>query len=228
MPNSIKKPFGTSVKTWRNFLGISQEELAERAGLHRTYISDIERGARNVSLESIGRLARALEVSVPSLLSYSGTVPARNLVDILYVEDSEDDIELTLNALNAASITNRIHVVRDGETALEYLFGPANAIAPESLVTPRLILLDLGLPGINGLEVLRRVKSDPRTRRTPVIVLTSSRRDRDLGATKQLGADAYIVKPVDFQNLSEVTPKLSLHWALVKTPPTPGCEPVRQ
>lgn len=223
--NNIKKPFGISVKSRRNRLGISQEELAERAGLHRTYISDIERGARNVTLESIGKLARALEVSIPGLLTYSGNPPLNGgLVDLLYVEDREDDIELTLHALKNANIANRIRVARDGEAALDYIFGPAKQ-SREHNDFPHLILLDLDLPKINGLEVLRRIKNDQRTRKIPVIVLTASRRDHDLAASKLLGADAYIVKPVDFQNLSEVTPKLSLHWALLKPPPGPVCEP---
>jgi transcriptional regulator with XRE-family HTH domain len=122
-----KKPFGMSVRAWRNRLGISQEELAERAGLHRTYICDVERGARNVSLGSIEKLARALEVSVPALLSYStdGTAgwTGNGLVDILFVEDLADDVELTLRALKRANIANTIHVERDGEAALHYLLG---------------------------------------------------------------------------------------------------------
>jgi len=206
-------------------LGISQEELAERANLHRTYISDVERGARNVSLASIGKLARALEVSIPTLLSYQTGTPspdrpsADDLVDILYVEDSEDDIELTLQALKKANITNRIYTVRDGAAALDFLFGAGEFAHRRPGSRPHLILLDLKLPKIDGLEVLRRIKSHPQTRSIPVVVVAASSRSQDITESRQLGAEAYIVKPVDFQNFSDVTPKLNLHWALIRPMP---------
>ena len=215
------------MRAWRSQRGISQEELAGRAGLHRTYVSDIERGARNVSLESIEKLARALDISVASLFS-NGHAPAAEkswmaasgssdgLVDILFVEDNPDDVQLTLHALKAANISNRIHVVRDGAEALDFLFGTGNYARREAPPRPQVILLDLQLPRVDGLQVLRRIKADPRTRSIPVVVLTASQHDRDITASKRLGAEAYIVKPVDFQNLSEVTPQLSLQWALLK------------
>ena len=220
-----KKPFGASVRAWRHKLGISQEELAGRAGLHRTYVCDVERGARNVSLESIEKLARALEVSVPSLLSYTrewtsdaplrGNGVAGGLVDILFVEDLDDDVELTLRALKAVNIANTIHVERDGAAALDYLFNTGIYAGQPVNRATQLILLDLGLPKVSGLEVLRRVKADVKMCGIPVVVLTASHRDRDLAESKRLGADAYIVKPVDFRNLSEITPKLSMQWALL-------------
>lgn len=225
---NIKKPFGLSVKTWRSRLGISQEELAERAGLHRTYVCDVERGARNVSLESIEKLARALEVSVPSLLSYANDLSSEpramlsptgdGLLKILLVEDLVDDVDLTMWALKNANIANRIQVMRDGAEALSFLFCTGKFAARRREDSPELILLDLGLPKIDGLEVLRQIKTDPRTSKIPVIVLTASTSGRDLATCKRLGADAFIPKPVDFHNLSEVTPKLSLQWALLKPP----------
>src|SRR4051794_21176104 len=113
--SDLKHLFGVSVKIWRSRLGISQEELAGRAGLHRTYVSDIERGARNPSLESIDKLARALKISVATLFSHSDksetSAEPGELVDILYVEDNPDDVQLTLAALKQAKITNPIHVV---------------------------------------------------------------------------------------------------------------------
>ncbi|HTD67849.1 MAG TPA: response regulator, partial [Candidatus Limnocylindria bacterium] len=209
-----------SVKSWRSRLGISQEELAGRAGLHRTYVSDIERGARNVSLESIEKLARALKISVATLFSPGGKSStagsSEELVDILLVEDNADDVQLTLRALQEAKITNPIQVVRDGAEALHFLFCTGEYANRRADQRPQVILLDLGLPKISGLEVLRRIKADARTRSIPVVVLTGSRHDRDVLASKQLGTQAYIVKPVDFQNLSEVTPQLSLSWALLK------------
>jgi two-component system response regulator len=219
--DEVKTQFGLVVKTWRSRLGISQEELAGRAGLHRTYVSDVERGSRNVSLASIDRLAAALEVSVSQLFAEMGTSPGQPpgvcLVDILFVEDRAEDAELAMHALQSAHIANRIHWVRDGESALACLFGDG-ATSGRSLVRPQLILLDLGLPRLSGQEVLQRVKSDPRTRNIPVVVLTASDRDRDIIASRQFGADAYVVKPVDFQNLSEVTPQLKLYWGLLPGP----------
>lgn len=228
----VKIIFGSSVRNRRSRLGISQEELAERAGLHRTYISDVERGARNVSLESIEKLARALQISVSALLSRVNGGPSdqataalrftEELMDILFVEDEANDVELTLAALTSANITNPIHVVRDGAAALDYLFCTGKYADRQRSDRPQMILLDLNLPKISGLEVLERIKADPRTRSIPVVVLTSSKNDRDIATSKQLGAEAYIVKPVDFQNLSEVTPQLCLQWALLKSRPTLG------
>ena len=220
---NVKKLFGTSVRRWRGRRGISQEELAERAELHRTYISDIERGARNVSLQSIEKLARALEISVPALFAYDRHLPAKTLsademVDILYVEDDPQDVELTLQALKAAKITNRIFVVHDGVEALDFLFCTGDYSHRQPGDRPQIILLDLNLPGMNGLEVLRRIRRDPRTRLIPVVVLSASGRDRDIAASQGLGADAYIIKPVNLQNLSDVTPQLRMQWALLKVP----------
>jgi CheY-like chemotaxis protein/DNA-binding XRE family transcriptional regulator len=228
--DDVKKSFGASVRIWRDRLGVSQEELAERAGLHRTYISDVERGARNVSLESIERLAGALEISVAMLLSYerSGSPASQSdvrnekrtlsdrMVDILFVEDSGDDVEMTLRALQRANLANKIHIVHDGASALDYLFSTGEYALQPPASRPDIILLDLGLPKIDGLEVLRRIKTDARTASIPVIVLTASKQNRDVTTSKKLGADAYILKPVDFDNLSKVTSQLSLKWALLK------------
>lgn len=197
--------------------------------MHRTYISDVERGARNVSLESMHRLATALEVPLSILFSRvedpspdPNTAPPLSpdeLVEILIIEDSSEDADLAIKALKAAQITNRIFVVRDGAAALDFLFCKGTFAHRRRNDRPQVILLDLGLPKIDGLEVLRQIKDDPRTRTIPVIVLTASDRDRDIAASQRLGAEAYIVKPVDFQNFSGVTPQLSLQWALLKRTP---------
>ncbi|MBI5387453.1 MAG: response regulator [Verrucomicrobia bacterium] len=228
--------FGAAVKRLRNRLRISQETLAERAGLDRTYIGHVERGVRNVSLSTIDKLARALEVSAATLLSGSsdtarmsgGPYPemletcvgtdcvGRGRVDILLVEDNHSDVGLTLRAFKKAGVTNPVHVVRDGAEALEFLFCSERYSSLEMQDRPRLVLLDLNLPKVSGLEVLRRIKADARTRNIPVVVLTASRRDESFAEARRLGAAAYIIKPVDFWNLSEVTPKLRLHWALVQ------------
>jgi two-component system response regulator len=231
----VRKPFGTSVRSWRSRLGISQEELAGRAGLHRTYICDIERGSRNVTLQSIEKLAQALEISVSTLLSAcrdpktgrrgGEKFALEDVVDILYVEDDPADVKLATEGLK--QITNRIHVVRDGMAAIHFLFGTGEYAHRKVWDHPHLVLLDLGLPIVGGMEVLRRIKADPRTADIPVIVLTASTRDRDLQTSKQLGAAGYIIKPVDLQNLTHVTPQLILQWALVK-PPAPPVPPPRK
>lgn len=229
--NDIKKSFGAAVRQRRGRLGISQEELAGRAGLHRTYISDVERGARNVSLESIHRLAAALQIPMSLLFAWQHSEAEPNgvvagpgllpdeLVDILIVEDDEEDALLATKALRDFRLTNRIYVVPDGLAALNFLFCKGEYEHRRQNDRPQLILLDLRLPKVDGIEVLRQVKADPRTHSIPVIVLTVSSRDRDVLSSQRLGADAYIVKPVDFQNLSGVTPQLSLQWALLKRSP---------
>lgn len=201
--------------------------------MHRTYICDVERGSRNVSLETIERLARALEISPFTLflnfrrLATDGQrrpVPAEELLDILLVEDNQDDAALTLQALKRANIANHVHLLRDGAAALEFLTC-TGAFSHRSLGDlPQLILLDLNLPKVDGLEVLRRIKANPRLRTIPIVVLTASSRNLDIAESQRLGAKAYIVKPVDFQNFSEVVPKLNLQWAVLK--PIPLLAPI--
>jgi CheY-like chemotaxis protein len=216
-PGNLKRQFGNAVKGKRSELHISQEELADRAGLHRTYISDVERGARNLSLESIEKLAAALELSVSGLFARAGDQRTTEpVVEILLVEDTPEDVELTLRAFRKARFVNPVHVVGDGEEALDFLFGKKAYANRREENPPGLVLLDLDLPKIGGLEVLRRMKADWRTRNIPVVVLTVSRHYHDAVECQRLGVETYITKPVDFRNLSEVTPRLRLEWSLVK------------
>jgi CheY-like chemotaxis protein len=190
--------------------------------LHRTYIAGIEAGARNVTLKSIEKLAKALEVSISDLLnpgaeaSQPGAASTR-VADILLVEDNQEDVTLALEAFHQARFTNPVHVVGDGATALDFLFRQGAFKSRQSEALPKIILLDLGLPRVGGLEVLRRIRQDARTREIPVIVLTASQSESDFIASKRLGADDYIVKPVDFQNFCRVTPGLHLEWALLES-----------
>jgi CheY-like chemotaxis protein len=224
----VRTVFAASLKRWRHQRGFSQENLAERANLHRTYISDVERGARNLSLESINRLAAALEISIPRLFSpelpglpsAGDAAPCNSLpsefVDIILVEDNPDDVTLTLQAFTKARFANSVRVVRDGAAALDLFFGKggfANCIQDPQ---QHIILLDLNLPKVNGLEVLRQLKADPRTRDIPVAILTASNQERDAAECLSLGVQAYITKPVSLEGLSRVTPQLRLTWALVK------------
>lgn len=213
----LKRLFGTAIKGKRSELGISQEELADRAGLHRTYVSDVERGARNLSLESIEKLAHALELSISGLFERAGDGgPNGNHLAVLLVEDEPLDIELTLNAFKKARFTNPIHVVHDGLEAMEFLFGNGAYAHRRELPRPGVILLDLNLPRLDGLALLRQLKADKRTEHIPVIVLTASRQDRDIAECRRLGVQNYLLKPVDFRDFSEMTPHLELEWALVK------------
>ena len=140
-------------------------------------------------------------------------------VEILLVEDNPVDVELTLRALHRNNLANQIQVVRDGEEALNFLFcrGPYSDRNFKS--PPRLILLDLKLPKVDGLEVLKAVKNDPRTRFIPVVVLTSSKEEKDIVESYQLGANSYIVKPVDFDKFIEAVNSLGLYWLLLNQSP---------
>ena len=142
------------------------------------------------------------------------------LKDILLAEDSAQDIELTVTALDRHHIANRVVVVRDGAAAMDYL-NRGGDFAGRCAGNPAIILLDLKMPKMDGLEVLRSVKSDPKLMSIPVVVLTSSREECDLAASYRLGVNAYVVKPVRFQEFMEAVEKLGVFWALVNEPP-PG------
>jgi two-component system response regulator len=133
---------------------------------------------------------------------------------ILLVEDNPDDEELALLAFKKSNVANEIVVARDGAAALDYLFG-ASAHAAEAPELPQVMLLDLKLPKVDGLEVLQRVRADPRTRMLPVVILTSSREDRDLVESYHLGANSYVRKPVDFTQFVEAVKHLQLYWMVL-------------
>ena len=140
-------------------------------------------------------------------------------VDILLVEDNPDDLELTLHALRREDLANNIFTVRDGEEAVEFLFCTGRFAERSFNQHPRLVLLDLKLPKVSGLEVLKRVKQDPRTRSIPVVVLTSSREERDLVESYSLGANSYIQKPVDFDQFRQMVKSAGLYWMVINQYP---------
>jgi two-component system response regulator len=144
-----------------------------------------------------------------------------NIVEILIVEDTSEDLDLTLRALRKAKITNHIQVARDGEEALEFIFCEGSFAERNIEDGPKVILLDLKLPKIDGLEVLQRIKGDPRTKSIPVVVLTSSREQNDVVESYNLGVNSYIVKPVNFEQFSEAVQKLGMYWLLINHPPSP-------
>ena len=140
---------------------------------------------------------------------------------ILLVEDNPDDVELTLRALKINNVANDVVVARDGAEALDYLFATGAYSGRDATVTPQLILLDLKLPKIDGLEVLRRLRTGERTMFVPVVILTSSKEEQDLIEGYRLHANSYIRKPVDFNQFSEAVRQLGLYWLVLNEPP-PG------
>jgi two-component system response regulator len=135
-------------------------------------------------------------------------------VDILLVEDNANDVELTLRALRKHNLADKVEVLRDGAEAIEFFFNP-EAVAEWETRRPRVVLLDLKLPKVDGLEVLRRLKADERTRSLPVVLLTSSRELPDVAAAYRLGANSYIVKPVDFEAFAQAVSKVGLYWVVL-------------
>lgn len=140
-------------------------------------------------------------------------------VDILLVEDNPNDAELALHAFRKHKLTNKIHLVRDGAEALEFIFHSGAYADRHPADQPKVILLDIKLPKVDGLEVLRRVKADPTTSSIPVVMLTSSREERDIIEGYRLGVNSYIVKPVEFDQFTNAVRELGLYWLLLNKPP---------
>lgn len=144
---------------------------------------------------------------------------------ILLVEDNPDDVELTLRAFEKSKVANAIVVARDGAEALDYLFAGGVHAGRDPDAAPEVVLLDLKLPKMDGLEVLRRMRADERTRRLPVVILTSSNEEQDVVSSYDLGANSFVRKPVDFAQFVEPARQLGLYWLLLNQPPPPGRRP---
>jgi two-component system response regulator len=142
-----------------------------------------------------------------------------NETEILLIEDNPEDVEMTLRAFQKHHIANKIHVVRDGEEALECLFSTGRYAERSACHNTRLILLDLKLPKVDGLEILQKCKTDPRTKHIPIVVLTSSREEQDLAKSYNYGVNSYVVKPVDFPQFTDAVRQLGLYWMLLNQVP---------
>ena len=140
-------------------------------------------------------------------------------IEILLVEDNPNDVELALHSLKQHNLANRVQVARDGAEALDFIFGTGPYAGRRLHDGPMVVLLDLKLPLVDGLEVLRRIKSDPLTRALPVVVLTSSDEEKDLIASYNLGANSYVRKPVDFDQFLQATRQLKMYWLLLNEAP---------
>src|SRR3954470_8825471 len=140
-------------------------------------------------------------------------------VEILLVEDNPNDVELTMRALGKQNLANKVFVVKDGAEALDFVFGTGAYASRKIQKRPKVVLLDLKLPKVDGIEVLRRMKADERTKHIPVVMLTSSQEERDVTDTYNLGVNSYIVKPVDFSNFVHAVSELGIYWGLLNKLP---------
>jgi CheY-like chemotaxis protein len=142
-----------------------------------------------------------------------------NMLDIILVEDNPADVELTIDALRENHLANRVKILRDGEEALNYIFRQEDHSDCGICEHPALILLDLNLPKISGIEILKRIRSDERTNKIPVVILTSSRLDQDRIESYNLGVNSYIVKPVEFENFAHAVAQIGYYWAVLNKSP---------
>src|SRR5665213_1394833 len=142
-----------------------------------------------------------------------------NEIEILLVEDSQDDLDMTLRSLRKSNLANRIQIARDGAEALEFIFCEGAHAARKIENGPKVVLLDLKLPKIDGMEVLKRIKGDPRTKMIPIVILTSSKEQKDVIESYNLGVNSYIVKPVNFEGFATAVRDLGMYWLLLNQPP---------
>lgn len=142
------------------------------------------------------------------------------IIEILLVEDNPHDVELTLRTLHKRNLANQIVHVKDGQEALDWLFGTGDYVGRDTAKLPKVVLLDLKLPKVDGLEVLRAMRADERTKLLPVVVMTSSREERDVVQCYRLGANSYVVKPLDFDSFSTAVAELGQYWLLINQDPS--------
>ncbi len=228
----LQRKLGEAVRRCRAELKISQEELAWRSGLHRTYIADVERGSRNISLRNISNLASALEVSICGLLSDVGKPggPGRGLaaepVEILLIEDSRADAAAAARELKKARLSNPVRVLAGPDSADDIISGREGR-RRGLRKGPELILLAVNAPRTAGRGVLRKLKADPRTRDIPVVVLTGPGAAGEAAECLRLGAEGSIAKPFNIEAFWRVTTRIKFAWALLGPEPKSGAKPRR-
>lgn len=144
---------------------------------------------------------------------------AENIIEILLVEDNPRDVEMTLRALRKRNLANKVQVVTDGVEALDFIFAKGKYSGRNTANGPKVVMLDLKLPKISGLEVLKKIKADESTKIIPVVVLTSSQEEKDLIESYKLGVNSYIIKPIDFDKFLDAVGQLGLYWLLINKPP---------
>ena len=224
----VRKAFGRAVRAWRNELDLSQEELAGRAELHRTYVADVERGARNLSLVSMTKLARALRVPISELFRMMEERESRphdtwaggswrHLPRILLIGPDRDEIEQIVIAFSHAQVVNPVDSVYDAAGAANYLFRATRSKHRHPPPVPVLILLDLSVPDPSASHLLRQIGSNARTKSTPTLVVSSSESNPQIAQSCRLGAAGHLVKPIDGHQLRQFARESKLRLALLES-----------
>jgi CheY-like chemotaxis protein/DNA-binding Xre family transcriptional regulator len=195
----------------REQLGLSQAELAGKAGLHRTYISQIERATSNITMETLSRIAESLETTVFALVqdTQAAVTDKATKLDILLVEDNPADVHLVSHCLETSKIPTALHVVPDGSDALDFLAGKGKYADAN---VPGLILLDLNLPKVSGSQVLSEMKNNADWAQIPVVVLSTSGKQSDIQSTYNLGGNSYITKPVNPKDFESAIHRIVEYW----------------
>jgi transcriptional regulator with XRE-family HTH domain len=229
---SIQIKFGAIIRARRLSSELSQEEVAHRAGLHRTYVTDVERGARNPSLKSIKRLCDALSISLSevfALVEMQGSADQQSdrselkkelrrdgRLEILIAGDDVADLDATTRAIRETGLVNTIHYAHNSVELLDFLAPSGTRELQETHQVSAIVLLDLTQPHVGGVEILRRIRENPLAVLIPVIVLVSSESQPALRTAQRIGISSFIVKPVDFTKFVQAVEKAGLSWILIE------------
>jgi two-component system, response regulator len=230
IPKTFQARFGAVVRSQRLSAGLSQEELAHRSGLHRTYVTDVERGARNPSLNSIKKLSDALGMPLGGLFglveeadrrehqtaasSHQENASPHKPAAILIAAENSSNADTVIRVLSENNIVNNVHVVHDGAEAMDYVFCTGAYKKRDFLETPGLVLLDLRLGKIDAFTILAKIRDNPLTRPIPVVAL-GAQSDQDLAKARQHGVTEFIVAPFDFPKFALASAQLGFQWTLV-------------
>lgn len=209
--NRLIQGLSEAIHERRMELGFSQSDLAGRAGVHRTYISEVEQGSQNLTIDTLSKLADALNTTVLSLLESASQAVKKvvNQIEILLAEDNEADVHLIQRSLRQINIATNLNVVGDGKELTDFLYRLGKF---RQAPLPDLILLDLNLPKKNGYEVLAEIKSHEELKRVPIVVLTTSSSEQDMQRSYSLHANCYIIKPSSQKEFQEAISKVVDYW----------------